>query len=568
MSRLRLYVESRLWKLRRRLAKLLRRRTRIEAPHHVREVVSPLFDAEYYLSVYKDVRDAGVEPFEHFLSTGAFEGRDPNPDFSTSYYLQSNPDVRAAGINPFYHYIVAGRNEGRQPKLPGGFRARHLMNQRPLDELIRGYSGRPAFPEPGTLRGVSDLQRVFEERLNRGQRRIIVALSHDDYTRVTGGIQACMRVEQAAFARDGAVYINLHPWRALPVLAPELDVEPVLDILCDGRPCGTARAGDVLTALESIAARADVSFILAVHALLGHSPEFVVHLARALRPETAFFWIHDYFSLCPSYTLMRNGITFCGAPPPESGSCSICVFGEERRIQLPRMRSLFEEVPFTVVAPSHYALELWQRQSDLPYTDAIVEPHCTIQAKQTTASPATTGSKRLSDDAPVRVAFLGYPLLHKGWPVFEQLASQLVGDPRYQLYHVGQTSEPRPHLAYRRVPSRDGADETMADVIAEEQIDIALIWPLWPETFSFVTHEALAGGAVIVTNDGSGNVARVVREQGAGLVLADEAELIASFERGDPIAMARENRCKRRHGSISFGRLTASLCRTSTLAIR
>lgn len=76
---------------------------------------SALFDANWYLSQYPDVREQGVDPLYHFLVWGGLEERDPHPSFNTSYYLARNPDVRAAGINPLVHYLTNGIQENRAP---------------------------------------------------------------------------------------------------------------------------------------------------------------------------------------------------------------------------------------------------------------------------------------------------------------------------------------------------------------------------------------------------------------------------------------------------------------------
>lgn len=70
-----------------------------------------LFDAQFYLSAYPDVAAAGVDPFEHYLAFGAFEGRDPNAAFDTSFYLENRPDVAASGENPLLHYVETGAFE-------------------------------------------------------------------------------------------------------------------------------------------------------------------------------------------------------------------------------------------------------------------------------------------------------------------------------------------------------------------------------------------------------------------------------------------------------------------------
>ncbi len=70
----------------------------------------------------------------------------------------------------------------------------------------------------------------------------------------------------------------------------------------------------------------------------------------------------------------------------------------------------------------------------------------------------------------------------------------------------------------------------MIERIAELDIDVAIIWSLWPETFCIAAYEAVAAGAMVVTPSSSGNVARMVAETGKGIVLADERELMQFFE--------------------------------------
>jgi glycosyltransferase involved in cell wall biosynthesis len=80
---------------------------------------SELFSAEWYLTQYPDVAKAGVNPIQHYLSFGAFEGRDPGPKFSTIDYLERYPDVAKANVNPLLHYLRHGKAEGRVAAFSG-----------------------------------------------------------------------------------------------------------------------------------------------------------------------------------------------------------------------------------------------------------------------------------------------------------------------------------------------------------------------------------------------------------------------------------------------------------------
>jgi len=74
---------------------------------------SQLFDANYYLLTYPDIRYAHIDPIKHYIFYGANEGRNPNPTFDTQYYLQTYQDVQKSGMNPLYHYIRYGKDEER-----------------------------------------------------------------------------------------------------------------------------------------------------------------------------------------------------------------------------------------------------------------------------------------------------------------------------------------------------------------------------------------------------------------------------------------------------------------------
>ncbi|POA21768.1 hypothetical protein C1886_04115 [Pseudomonas sp. FW300-N1A1] len=74
---------------------------------------SSLFDADYYLGRYPDVREQGIDPLKHYMLHGWREGRDPSALFSTLKYLSENPDVAAARVNPLIHFLKCGQLEGR-----------------------------------------------------------------------------------------------------------------------------------------------------------------------------------------------------------------------------------------------------------------------------------------------------------------------------------------------------------------------------------------------------------------------------------------------------------------------
>lgn len=73
---------------------------------------SQLFDSEWYLKNYALEND--VDPIAHFLITWRENMYDPAKFFSTEFYLKTHKDVDNAGMNPFVHYIMYGKKENRK----------------------------------------------------------------------------------------------------------------------------------------------------------------------------------------------------------------------------------------------------------------------------------------------------------------------------------------------------------------------------------------------------------------------------------------------------------------------
>ena len=108
------------------LRKLAFRKTRLLA-----KIVgsNPLFDAQWYLEKYPDVR--GTDPALHYLADGWREGRDPSPCFSTRDYTLQNG--LQGDFCPLLHFLLFGKKEDIHLSLPFFFRSEiGLLQASPL----------------------------------------------------------------------------------------------------------------------------------------------------------------------------------------------------------------------------------------------------------------------------------------------------------------------------------------------------------------------------------------------------------------------------------------------------
>jgi len=508
--------------------------------HPDRETVLAEFDTRFYLRANPDVARAGVDPVEHFLTSGWREGRDPNRDFSVKQYLEAYPDVAEAGVNPFVHYLRAGRAEGRSPRQNLGFRYEILSNLRSVGERVAEAAKAQVGARPGDE---GELARALATA-RAGLRGVHITFSHDDYSANLGGVQLCLQREAAAVQRAGRDHLHLYPAKPWPVLRVR---EPgLLGVVWNGKAVGAFPAAFIAETLKGRVTGGS----FAIHSLLGHSVKETLAVLAAAGLKAGYFWLHDFASLCAGFHLLRDDVEDCAAPPPESAACSVCVYGPWRGRHLGEHETLFKKLALTVVSPSRPTLDLWRAAWRFPTKGEVVLPHARLLERGPAPAPRAP--------RPLRVAFVGLPAAHKGWPVFRELALRFAEDRRYEFHHFGAQASAGLPASFHAVSANGYEPRAMQKALEAAQIDVALIWPLCRETFSFTAHEAVAAGAAVVTNPDSGNVAAFVTEGGHGRVLADEQALASAFETGDIGDLARARRGARLY-DLEFSALTMDL---------
>ena len=70
----------------------------------------PLFDPAWYRT--QNRLPAQADPFTHYMTIGAAQGRDPHPLFSTGHYLAQAPEAGQPGVNPLHHFLTIGGPAG------------------------------------------------------------------------------------------------------------------------------------------------------------------------------------------------------------------------------------------------------------------------------------------------------------------------------------------------------------------------------------------------------------------------------------------------------------------------
>ena len=213
---------------------------------------------------------------------------------------------------------------------------------------------------------------------------------------------------------------------------------------------------------------------------------------------------------------------------PESPGCTICVFGEERLRHLPRFQTLLDRVPFELVAPSQFMADRWKLYFGREELDITVHEIGTVSEappESRRPGPPVASADRPRTRCVPRCAGSSQRLGRIPGTRAEECRNG-----NYRFYHFGDGRYRGADIERHEVSVGESEPLAVVDALRREGIDLAVVWSLWEESFSFTAHEALSAGAAILANESSGNIARVVRMSGDGLVFTDEQELFAAFE--------------------------------------
>lgn len=514
--------------------------------NYFKAFTSGYFDPAYYLKKYPDIRHAGINPLKHYLVFGWKEGRDPSEKFDTKYYLITNPDVKRAGTNPLIHYLEFGRKEGRLPTpgtaaTPGSGESPSGSSPEVVEKgaigllfedenkVTRGtnsdfQAARKSADQPGNVQGQKPSYEEFigaEEILAKikalpgDSKQYVISLSHDSFLDNVGGLQVRIQDEMAKYRARGINYLHIYPYKPTPLLLTDHDPF-YLGLSWNGKKVGITIDRELFFALNRLKGISVKEVV--IHHFMGFNVRFIKKLLDEYGHKRATYFIHDHYTICPSYYLLRNDVENCNAPDIKSNACMICRYGEKRKIQQKALRSIFTANQIDVVASSQHTLNLWQASFIPKGLPGKVLPFASI--KWTTNLPK---SRR---GGTIRIAFVGHPLYHKGWQTWLALTSKFADRGDLAFYHFSQNVIESPNYQSIPVSVTKKDRDAMIKSLRAKKIDAVVLWSICLETFSFTLYESMAAGCFVVTNKDSGNIADYIHKNPSrGVVLENEEQL-------------------------------------------
>ncbi len=233
------------------------------------------------------------------------------------------------------------------------------------------------------------------------------------------------------------------------------------------------------------------------------------------------FYVHDYYTCCLQTNLLKNDDSFCGNARLYDSKCSDCIYYAESLKMVERIKWFFGTFgKVTVIAPSETAAKLWEDAFPMYANNIMIEGHFRV------CDGDKQGGREISTNGKLNVAFVGDGIHAKGadlWYNAVEGLSEEIRD-KYNFYHMGSHGPSDKGVFCVPIENALHGNDHMTQQLIQKQIDIAVLFSIAPETYSFTYFEALKARCFVITNRFSGNIAKMVAKNRNGIVIDPDTD--------------------------------------------
>jgi len=246
-------------------------------------------------------------------------------------------------------------------------------------------------------------------------------------------------------------------------------------------------------------------------------------ILSSIRKCPILFYLHDFYTACVQYNLLRNDLKFCGSAEIEKEKCSNCRYYISSIESKERLRNLFSTIEndyLFFIAPSNYVLNTWIKA----YPEYVEKIH--VIGHLEFRGEYSLNKELLNDNDQLNIAYVGASRYTKGWTYWLDAVNAIdLSFHNYHLYKFGNKEPVSNKMTIVPVSiQKDGAD-AMINALRKNNIHVAVLNSICPETYSYTFYECLASNVFIITNKDSGNIQAQVRAFQNGIVLDSPIEL-------------------------------------------
>lgn len=349
--------------------------------------------------------------------------------------------------------------------------------------------------------------------------KYVISISSGVYTRGMGGTNKVVLSHQKMFNKYGIKYVYLCPVENGVTNKLRIATKGYWNLIVDGEYQGVVNELRFQDFRNKQFQDGNEEVAVFLHHFKGVDYDSLKQILKQ-NNSNIYIYIHDYYLICENYNLLDDEGNYCG----DEGLKTKCVRCPHYKRSL-TIQFLFRELMNSIsnnirfVAPSDAAKLIWTKTYPEFSEEVLVIYH------QKLFGEYECNFSKLNKESSVKIAFVGAALRSKGWEDFVDVVKSSPKELGYKYYHFGMGGENNPNITTVPVVFHDGLN-TMIEVLRSNEIDLAVLWSLWPETYSYTYYEAFASNAFIITNVNSGNMCDQVVKNNNGVVLADKKEFI------------------------------------------
>lgn len=348
--------------------------------------------------------------------------------------------------------------------------------------------------------------------------KYVLSIGYADYRYSIGGTAKVIAAHSKMFSENEIGYLFLFPVNLSH--SHPLKNNPFWGIVEDGELKGVFHINGILRYLERLDNDGKSLLCVHLHHLLNINYNDLKYLLASIKGNV-YLYVHDYYSVCVSTNLLRSDTNELCHGKLDTQKCSGCRYFTDSLKIKKTIRDITGSISgeYCFVCPSKVAEDFFR----------IGYPEYANKTKVIYHQKLIYGyNKNRNVHVPLRVAFLGSPLAIKGWNQFQKIVNMYAESNEYRFFYFGKRSIDTINATHINVEFKDNLN-AMVDAVREKEIDCAILWSTWPETYSYTYYEALASNCYVISNKYSGNIQFQIERRQNGIVLDNDRELFHLF---------------------------------------
>ena len=372
------------------------------------------------------------------------------------------------------------------------------------------------------------LQVVFkcgEVRMSKKsftQKDYVLSISFANYLKGISGMAKVLMEHQKMYNNRSVGYVNLFVVKKY-LFQEKMTAFCYYGLVINGEYKGIYSIEQIINFIKSWDDQGKNLIDIHLHHLLYVKLKQIDKLLCHIDAVPIKLYLHDYYTVCWNYTLLKNGESYCGPQKMCPNKCNDCRFYHRSKPRVDQIQELLAKYKkrILVVSPSEATKNIWLES----YPE--FREQTTVIKHQKEIGKYRENLKPLSSCKKISIAFLGMPAEHKGWKQWEMMVENYKEDYRFVVFN--SSDEEYQNMEKVKIQYSPGNLSAMTKALRDNDIQVALLWAKWPETYSYTFYESLSANLYIITNRVSGNITNQVEERRCGIILEDVNELYQLF---------------------------------------